>query len=81
MGVLRSAPRAEAITGRLEVRLEDRLQDQLQGGLHDPVPGGRDAEAAALAARLGDHPFPDREGLEPLGLEVVSKPGEQQIPE
>ena len=48
-GVLGPAPRAEAVTARLEVRLEDRLEDQLQGGLHDPVPGGRDAEAAELA--------------------------------
>jgi site-specific DNA recombinase len=33
-GVPGSAPRAEAVGARLEIRLEDRLQHQLQGGLH-----------------------------------------------
>jgi hypothetical protein len=48
-GVLGSTLRAEAVAARLEVRLEDRLQDQLQTSLHDPVPHGRDAQAAAFA--------------------------------
>ena len=51
--VLGPALRAEAVGTRLEVRLEDRLEHQLQGGLHDPVPDGRDAQPAQLAAALG----------------------------
>ena len=47
--VLRPALRAEAVAARLEVRLEDRLEHQLEGGLHHPVPHGRDAETAALS--------------------------------
>ncbi len=57
-GVLGSAPRAEAVGARLEVRLEDRLQHQLQGGLHDPVRGRGDAQAAELARRFGDRLLP-----------------------
>ena len=51
--VLRSAPRAEAVGTRLEVRLEDRLEHQLQSRLHDPVPNGRDTQPAQLAAAFG----------------------------
>ena len=50
-GVLGSAPRAEAVGARLEVRLEDRFEHQLEGGLHDPVPRGRDAQGRAASRR------------------------------
>ena len=46
-GVVGSAPRAEAVAARLEVRLEDRFEHQLEGGLHHPVSHGRDPQAAA----------------------------------
>ncbi len=56
--VVRPPLRAEPIGARVEIRLEDRLKHQLQGGLHDPVPHGRDPQPAQLAAGLGDHPLP-----------------------
>jgi hypothetical protein len=74
--VLGPTLRAEAVAARLEIRFEDWLQDQLQGSLDDPIPDGRDAEAAALAVRLRDHPLPHGKGLEAPGLEVFSHPGE-----
>ena len=80
-GVLGPALRAEAVGTRLEVRLEDGLQHQFQGGLHDPVPHGRDAQAAAFAVRFGDHPLPHGKGPEPLGLEIISQLSEHPAPE
>ena len=76
-GVLGSALRAEAIRAWLEVRLEDRLEHQLQRGLHDPVGGRRDPQAADLARRLGDRLLPHPLGNEPAGLEIISQPAEQ----
>jgi len=58
--VLSPAPGTEAIRRWLEVRLEDRLEHQLQRGLHDPVAGGRDTQAAQLARRLWDRLLPHR---------------------
>jgi len=49
--------------------------------LHDPVPHGRDAEAAAFSVRLGDHPFPHGKRLEAPGFEIVSKLGEHPVAE
>jgi Recombinase/Recombinase zinc beta ribbon domain/Resolvase, N terminal domain len=78
-GVLGSAPRAEAVGARLEVRLEDRLQHQLQGGLDHPVCGRRDAQAAQLAAaaRLGDRLLPHPGRGEAACLERCSQPAEE----
>ena len=76
-GVLRPAPRAEAVGAWLEVRLEDRLEHQLQGGLDHPVTGGGDPEHAGLAACLGDQHLPHGHGVERPGLELGSQPGEQ----
>src|SRR6266540_510558 len=57
--VLGAASGTEPIRAGLKVRLPDRLQHQLQGGLHHPVPHGRDPQPALLvAAGLGDHPLP-----------------------
>src|SRR5450756_905070 len=71
--VLGSAPRAEAVRTPLEVRLEDRLEHQLQAGLHDSVGSGRDAQAAELAVRLGDHRLPHPDRAEPAGREIISQ--------
>jgi hypothetical protein len=76
-GVLCSAPGAEAVGTWLEVRLEDRLQHQLQRGLHDPVRGGRDTEAADLARCLRDRLLPHPLRNEHAGLQVEPKPGQQ----
>ena len=67
--VLGPAPGPEAVGARREVRLEDRLQHQLERGLHHPVPDGRDAQPAALAAGLRDHPLAHRQRPERAGLE------------
>jgi hypothetical protein len=74
--VLRSAPGAKAVGTRLELRLEDRLQHQLQRGLHDPVAGCWDTEAADLAGRLRDRflPHPLRNKL--AGLQILTNLGQ-----
>ena len=71
--VLRPAPGTETIGTWFEVRLEDRLEHQLQRGLHDPIQGGRDAQPADLARRLGDRLLPDQLRNEPPGLQIISK--------
>jgi hypothetical protein len=78
-GVLRSALRAEAVGTRLEVRLEDRLEHHLEGGLHHPIPHGRDAQPAQLAAGLGDHPLPHGQGLEHPSLQIGPELGEEHV--
>jgi hypothetical protein len=78
-GVLGAASGTEPIRAGLEVRLQDRLQHQLQGGLHHPVPHGRDAEPALVAARLWDHPLPYGQGRKRLGLQVGPKLGEEGL--
>ena len=77
-GILGSAPRAEAIRTRLEVRLEDRLEHQFQRSLHDPVCGRRDPERADLPVRFGDRLLPHPLRNEPAGLEVTSQPVQQR---
>ena len=72
--VLGSPPRTEAVRAWLEVRLEDRLEHQFEGGLHDPVPRGRDAQPSQLAAaRLGDHRSRTRKRSEQPSLQIVPK--------
>lgn len=71
--------RAEPVGTREELRLENRLQHQLQGRLHHPVPDGRDPQTALLAARLGDHPFPDRKRAETAVLDRVPQPVEEVL--
>jgi hypothetical protein len=78
-GVLGAASGTEPIRAGLEVRLQDRLQHQLQGGLHHPVPHGRDAKPALVATRLGDHPLPYGQGRKRLGLQVGPKLGEERL--
>jgi len=78
-GVLGAAPGTEPIRAGLEVRLQDRLQHQLQGGLHHPVPHGRDPKSALLAAGLGDYPLPHGQGHKPLGLQVSPKLSKEEI--
>jgi len=71
-GVLGSAPRAEAVGARLEVRFEDWFEHQLEGGLHNPVPCGRDAQGPQFPVGLGDHHLAHRQRTEPSSLEIVS---------
>src|SRR5450631_1003259 len=55
--VLRAPLRPIAIGIRIEVRFKDRFQQQLRGGLHHPVPYGRDSKWTLAPARLRDvHP-------------------------
>src|ERR1017187_9975881 len=55
--VLRAPLRPIAIGIRIEVRFKDRFQHQLCGGLHHPVPYGRNPEWTLAPARLRDfHP-------------------------
>src|SRR5215210_5205255 len=62
--VLGAASGAEPVAARAKVHFPDRLQHQLQGGLHHPVPHGRDPQPAPLAggAGLGDQPLPHGQG-------------------
>src|SRR5215203_1859558 len=62
--VLGAASGTEPIRAGLEVRLPDRLQHQLEGGLHHPIPHGRDPQPTPLAggAGLGDQPLPHGQG-------------------
>ena len=46
--VLGPAPRAEAVTNRLEIRLEHRFQHQHQGSLDEPVHRRRDTQPPEL---------------------------------
>ena len=69
--ILRAPLRPVAIGMRIEVRLKDRFQHQLGGGLHHPVPDGRDAERPLAAAGLRDHHPPHRLWLIRLRNEVL----------
>jgi len=75
--VVGSTFRAEPVGARVEVRLEDRFQDQLERGLHHPVRGGRNSQAAELPAALGDHPLPDRQRRELTGLHLLVQAGKE----
>ena len=77
--VLGAASGAEAVGARPEVRLEDRLQHQLERGLHHPVPHGRDAQPAELAARLGDHPLTDGQRPEGPSLQLGTQVGQERL--
>ena len=52
-GVLGPASGAEAVAARLKVRLEDWLEHSLEGGLHHPVPHGRDAHRRRVPVDRG----------------------------
>src|SRR5215218_8960121 len=69
--VLGATSGTEPVAARAKVRLPDRLQHQLQGGLHHPVPHGRDPQPALLAAAgFGDHPLPHRQRPEAAVLQA-----------
>src|SRR5215216_6488094 len=69
--VLGATSGTEPVAARAKVRLPDRLQHQLQGGLHHPVPHGRDPQPALLgAAGFGDHPLPHRQRPEAAVLQA-----------
>ncbi len=76
--VLRPSPGPEAIRARREVRLEDRLEHELERSLHHPVPDGRDAQPATLAAGLGDHPLANRDRAERAGTKIGPQLGEER---
>jgi hypothetical protein len=71
-GVVGSAPWAEAVAARLEVRLEDRLEHQLEGRLHHPVPGGCDPQPPVLAGGFRDQPLANGHRTERAGFELRS---------
>src|SRR5215216_582751 len=69
--VLGATSGTEPVAARAKVRLPDRLQHQLQGGLHHPVPHGRDPQPALLAAAgFRDHPLPHRQRPEAAVLQA-----------
>jgi hypothetical protein len=78
-GILSAASRAEAIATWLEIRLENRFEHQFERGLHHAIADGGDAEPTELAARLRDHPLPNRERLERSRLQHNPKVGEELI--
>ncbi len=61
----------------MKLRFEDRLQHQLQGGLHHPVCGCWDAQAAEFARRLWDRLLPHPGRGEAACLERCSQPAEE----
>jgi hypothetical protein len=78
--VLGAASGTEPIAAGLEVRLPDRLQHQLQGGLHHPIPHGRDPQPAPLAAaRLGDQPLPHGQGPKAAVLQAGPQLREEHL--
>ena len=77
--VLGSALGTEPVGARLEVRLEDRLEHQLQGGLHHPVPGGRDAQPSGACRSLWGSSVPAPAAGRTGGLEIVSQLGEERL--
>src|SRR5208282_2882747 len=77
--VVSPAPRAEPVGTREEIRLEDRLQHQLQGRLDHPVGYGRDAQAALVAVRLGNHPLPHRQRAETAVLQRGPQPLQEPL--
>src|SRR4029450_13428481 len=78
--VLGAPSGAGPIRAGLEVRLPDRLQHQLEGGLHHPVPHGRDPQPALFAAAgLGDHPLPHGQGPKAAGLQAGPQLGEEDL--
>jgi hypothetical protein len=78
--VLGATSGAEPVAARAKVRLPDRLQHQLQGGLHHPVPHGRDPQPASLvAAGLGDHALPHGQGPKAAVLQAGPQPREKLL--
>jgi hypothetical protein len=78
--VLGAASGAEPIAAWAKVRLPDRFQHQLQGGLHHPIPHGRDPQPALLAAAgLGDQPLPHGQGPKAAVLQAGAQLREELV--
>src|SRR5215216_2296528 len=78
--VLGAPSGAEPVAARAKIRFPDRLQHQLQGGLHHPVPHGRDPQPALLAAAgLGDHPLPHGQGPKAAVLQAGPQLREKRL--
>src|SRR6266705_5805601 len=60
--IYRPASGTIAVRSVLEVGLEDRFQHELGGGLHHPIPDGRNAERSLASVRFRDHHPPHRIG-------------------
>src|ERR1019366_6767540 len=78
---MRPTFRAETVATRLEVRLEDRLEHQQQGCLGNPVSCGGGNQSPGLASFLRYELLPHGQRREPLGLEIISQPGQQMLAE